>query len=86
MLKSRQLLSRNLLNNLTHHSGESRLVSSVTTPKKSYTLVVIGGGSGGIPVAARFSRYFRALKNKGTIAVIEPQNVRNISDIFFAMF
>lgn len=51
----------------------SRFITS--DPKKHYNLVIIGGGSGGISVAARFARYFRAMKNKATIAVIEPQHV-----------
>ncbi len=44
-------------------------------PKNSYTLVIVGGGSGGISVAARFARYLNIVRKGGTIAVIEPQNV-----------
>lgn len=44
-------------------------------PKRSYTVVIVGGGSGGIPVAARLARYLKIFRKGGTIAVIEPQNV-----------
>lgn len=84
MLKSRLLYYCNLLprSPLLHSATcfEYRSIRNVgftSNLKKSYTLVVIGGGSAGISIAARFANYLKILK-KGTVAVVEPQNVRLI--------
>lgn len=55
----------------------TRTVSSNSKPvklaKKSYDLVIIGAGAGGLAVASRFARYFNSTKK--SIAIIEPRDV-----------
>ena len=55
--------------------------------KDSYSFVVIGGGSGGISVAARLSR----LGDKQSIALIEPSEVirlknHNLKTLYYFFF
>lgn len=66
---------------IVHNSSSFRIISrahdmirhfsvSIGHPYKSYHLVVVGGGTGGIASLARFARL-----NKGPIAAIEPAQV-----------
>lgn len=54
-----------------------RTISSNSEPvkvtKKSYDLVIIGAGAGGLAIASRFARYFNRIKKN--IAIIEPRDV-----------
>lgn len=70
-IAERQILSstRKLRSNVVEMCG---MIQNRPFSQRSYNIVVIGGGSGGISVAARMSRYLRAIK-KGKVAIVEPR-------------
>jgi len=61
-------LTRNGLNQMRKYS------TSVAKDKDSYYLVVVGGGAGGLSIAAKFTEVLKVL-DKGKVAVIEPTDV-----------
>lgn len=76
-IAERQILSstRKLRSNVVKMCG---MIQDRPFSQRSYNIVVIGGGSGGISVAARMSRYLRAIK-KGKVAIVEPRKVSSIT-------
>lgn len=53
---------------LSNFSRDFSQTSAVNTKKDSYSLLVVGGGSGGVTISAKFSRILGA----NNVAIVEP--------------
>ena len=66
---------------ITHQLGRHAIkpIQTLFRRDKSYDVVIAGGGSGGISVAARLAKKL----GKGKVAVIEPSSVSFFCKVFF---